>query len=379
MRKNCQDWSCTWGRHMKSPQFKEIKESQKINHFPGTFNIGRKDRLWKNYHKLMLKHGKSEFNFLPRTFCLPADTKLLRKVWERKGGKGRWIVKPPALARGEGIKVINKWSQIPSTRPLIVQRYVARPYLINETKFDLRLYLLVTSVNPLRLYLYDDGLVRFASNKYSNESSKVQDLFTHLTNYSINKKSSSYVSNETSEEEKGHKWTLKTLWRHFDAAGVDHSVIWEKIKDLMIKTVLSAETNLVNLHHNNVASKYSCFELFGFDILLDSKLKPWLLEVNISPSLHSSSTLDLDVKSPLATEVFNMARYHIPNKLKLKEQTEIAGKMGYSNITQLCYDRRLYIKEISKAEKTKHELFVQQAACSEDTLPPMGMNYCIST
>ena len=150
--------------------------------------------------------------------------------------------------------------------------------------------------------------MRFASNKYSNESSKVQDLFTHLTNYSINKKSSTYVSNEETGEEKGHKWTLKTLWRHFHANGIDHSVIWEKIKDLMIKTVLSAESNLVNLHQANVASRYSCFELFGFDILLDSKLKPWLLEVNISPSLHSSSTLDLDVKSPLATEVFNMAR-----------------------------------------------------------------------
>ena len=46
--------------------------------------------------------------------------------------------------------------------------------------------------------------------------------------------------------------------------------------------------------------------------------------------------------------------------------------MGYSNISQLCFDRRLYIKELSKVEKTKHELFIQQAVCSEDTLPPMG-------
>ena len=94
----------------------------------------------------------------------------------------------------------------------------------------------------------------------------------------------------------------------------------------MIKTIISAESSMVNLFQTNVASRfvvfsqsywcylsyfierYSCFELFGFDILLDSRLKPWLIEVNISPSLHSASSLDLDVKSPLATEVFNMAR-----------------------------------------------------------------------
>jgi len=52
-------------------------------------------------------------------------------------------------------------------------------------------------------------------------------------------------------------------------------------------------------------SHYIGYELFGFDILLDSKLKPWLIEVNISPSLHSSSPLDLDVKSPLTTGKMN--------------------------------------------------------------------------
>ena len=107
-------------------------------HLLGTFNIGRKDRLWKNYHKLRLKYGKEEFSFLPRTFCLPADTKLLKKVWEKRGCRAKWIVKPPALARGTGISVVNKWSQIPKTRPLIVQKYVAKPHLINDTKYDLR-------------------------------------------------------------------------------------------------------------------------------------------------------------------------------------------------------------------------------------------------
>merc|ERR1719495_2935566 len=141
----------------------------------------------------------------------------------------------------------------------------------------------------------------------------------------------------------------------------------------MIKTVISAETNLVNLHNSNVASKYSCFELFGFDILLDSKLKPWLIEVNISPSLHSSSSLDLDVKSPLATEVFNMARYHIPNKMRLKEQKEALEQMGYKDMASLCHERRLYVKEISKLERIKHDKFNALASLSEDTIPPSGM------
>ena len=67
-----------------------------------------------------------------------------------------------------------------------------------------------------------------------------------------------------------------------------------------------------------------------------------------------------------------MFRYHIPNRLKLKEQTEVAAKMGYSNITQLCFDRRLYIKEISKAEKNKQEMFVQKSHSSDSSLPPEG-------
>ena len=99
--------------------------------------------------------------------------------------------------------------------------------MINQTKFDLRLYVLLTSINPLRIYLYEDGLVRFASNKYSRDISKVHDVFTHLTNYSINKKSASYLHNEDSMLAEGiyYKIEPRTLTSWIIKANVIHSKV----------------------------------------------------------------------------------------------------------------------------------------------------------
>ena len=369
MRRTCTEWGGIWGKHMKSPQFKDVHEGQKLNHLPGTFNIGRKDRLWKNYQRLRLKFGKEEFSFLPRTFLLPSESKLLRRVWERRGCRAKWIVKPPALARGTGIKVVNKWSQIPKMRPLIVQKYVARPHLINNTKYDLRIYVLLTSLCPLRIFLYDEGLVRFASNAYSADNASLSDVYTHLTNYSINKFSSTYQANEDSDCRQGHKWTLASLWQYFAESGIDSAPVIDSIKDLVIKTIISAESSMFTVYRQNLASHYCGYELFGFDVLLDSKLKPWLIEVNISPSLHSSSPLDLDVKSPLATEVFNLARYHIPPaKMSARTQREVLSKLNMGNgVTQLCMDRKLYQRELSKSERAKHDKFITLVSTTPNT------------
>lgn len=117
------DWMGQWGKHMKSPCFKTLRSYQKFNHLPGSFQIGRKDRVWRNLQNQMVKHGKKEFGFMPRTFIIPPDLKTLRNVWPKYAQRNaRWIIKPPASARGTGIKVVNQWAQIPKRKPLIVQR-----------------------------------------------------------------------------------------------------------------------------------------------------------------------------------------------------------------------------------------------------------------
>ncbi|EDW28320.1 GL19014 [Drosophila persimilis] len=362
MLKKTNDWMGVWGKHLRSPCFKTIRSYQKINHLPGSFRIGRKDSCWKNLQRQMTKHSNKEFGFMPRTYIIPNDLCALRRHWPKYSQRNtKWIIKPPASARGAGIRVINRWGQIPKRRPLIVQKYIERPLLINGSKFDLRLYVLVTSVNPLRVFMYHNGLARFASVKYSSRADTLGDRCMHLTNYSINKFSSNYSKNEDVNACHGHKWTIKSLWTYLANRGVRTDCLWEALRSLVLRTILAGENGINSMIRANVESKYSCFELFGFDVILDSDLVPWLLEVNISPSLHSELPLDSHVKAPLVQGVLNTALYNVPPKLTQEKQKELAAELSFPSGTPMCYDKRLYINYLSREEKEKHNTFTRKS------------------
>ena len=78
---------------------------------------------------------------------------------------------------------------------ILASRYIANPHLINGLKYDLRVYVLVSSFNPLKVYIYNDGLVRFATEKYSNDNKNLNKKYVHLTNFSVNKKNPKFVKN----------------------------------------------------------------------------------------------------------------------------------------------------------------------------------------
>lgn len=118
----------------------------------------------------------------------------------------------------------------------------------------------------------------------------------HLTNSSVNKQNPAYVVNDGVNPFKGHKWSFASLWSYLKQERVDVADLWSRIKDIIVKTFISVESSMNATILQSLVSSYTCYELYGFDVLLDEGLRPWLLEVNILPSLQTDSLLDIAIK-----------------------------------------------------------------------------------
>jgi hypothetical protein len=108
--------------------------------------------------------------------------------------------------------------------------------------------------------------------------------------------------------------------------GVDYKQVMHRIKDVLIKTLIAVEPHIYQATTRCTMHRNVCFELFGFDILLDSNLKAWLLEVNISPSLSSSSPLDKQIKTVLICDTLNLVGVTPYDRKQYERETEIKMK-----------------------------------------------------
>ena len=127
------------------------------------------------------------------------------------------------------------------------------------------------------------------------------------------------------------KWTLKAFKEYLrnlkntattkEAMNLDVDVLFKRIHDIVIKTIISADPLLWNGVEMYLPNTYqfdtnclidtkkknnNCFELLGFDILVDEQFKPWLLEVNLSPSISTDTALDFKVKGALLADLFTL-------------------------------------------------------------------------
>ncbi|RLW09993.1 hypothetical protein DV515_00002092 [Chloebia gouldiae] len=356
---NSSDYNLMWtGSHLKPCMLRSLTDVQKVNHFPRSYELTRKDRLYRNVCRMQLTHGFKTFHILPQTFILPTEYQDFCNTYSKD--RGPWIVKPVASSRGRGVYLINNPSQIVVEENILVSRYISNPLLIDDFKFDVRLYVLVTSYDPLVVYLYEEGLARlqldgsdkhsravkfhmkygqregkcavgealnsemkaissvllekeklqFATVRYDQASKNIKNQFMHLTNYSVNKKSGDYVSCDDPEvEDYGNKWSMSAVLRYLKQEGRDTAALMANVEDLIIKTLVSAELSIASACKSFLSHRGCCFELYGFDVLIDDTLKPWLLEVNLSPSLACDAPLDLKVKASMLSDMFTLVGF----------------------------------------------------------------------
>lgn len=169
---------------------------------------------------------------MPVTFELPNEYHMLVEEYNRQGGT--WIVKPSTGSQGKGIFLFQKlkdlvdWKHKESDHRVagdiggpdtfVVQKYVDDPYLLAGRKFDLRIYVLVTSFIPLKVWLAREGFARLSGELYSLEN--IDDVRVHLTNMSIQLK---VESNDTAEgpsgvqTKQGCKWALRKVREYLTA------------------------------------------------------------------------------------------------------------------------------------------------------------------
>ena len=287
--------------------------------------IGDKLFTYDSIYYMKNKYS-DEFNFIPNTWCLneigycmPGGVvefcdhlKNLKK--ENKLGDVKFVYKKGGKNRGKGVKIKRGYKKGDCYlegeygRPYdIVSEYI-EPHLIFGKKSSMRLYCLVTSLDPLCVYFYDEGFVIFATENYLKEDETLSK-YMHLTNHCINEENvKGWKQNDDVTKFAESYATISSYKKYLsDNKIVDPDVVFSKIKDIVVKSVLAyCERYKGFLQSLQTPSCKNFFSLIGVDIMLDENLKPYLLELNGGPSILENNKILQFVDTKMVVDALNI-------------------------------------------------------------------------
>jgi len=204
-------------------------------------SIGIKDTFSKSILASLLnrmqKFFPEEYQFYPRSWSYPEECgELDSYIKQRKqlGESPTFILKPSHGSLGVDIFLFKDLSDVDYPESAVVQEYISNPLLLDSFKFDLRLYVLVASYDPLEVYISSSGLARFCTVPYEAPTiGNLNDDYMHLTNYAINKHNSSYSL------ENGKCTVSDTLGVLNQCYNIDTGVFLTDVKDIVAKTLIA--------------------------------------------------------------------------------------------------------------------------------------------
>ena len=296
---------------IKNPQPKKLAEMgfipslQKLFSYNNFEVIAYKDNTYY-YYDLMQQKFPYDYTYMPKTYSFPKErSEILKKFKNYKLSQDDlWLLKPKKASLGRGIKIFRSLDD--TTNDYILTKYISNPHLINNLKYDFRVYVLISGLSPLKMYLYTDGLVRFTSEEYSLDLNKLDELYRHITNVAINKNKDTYKKAVNADTEEGSKWSLQVYKSYCEHHGIDFKKIWDQMADISIKSILAVRDLFLKTIKQNGTKDKNHFKLFGYDFLVDENLKVFLIEVNSRPSLIMGDINDLKLKPQLIADTLNL-------------------------------------------------------------------------
>ncbi|XP_013106312.1 probable tubulin polyglutamylase ttll-15 [Stomoxys calcitrans] len=249
-------------------RMKNLSKQQIVNHFPGCGYLTNKVDL-----------STTRLPFLPPAFRLPLQRNEFLK-YTQQNPLATFVEK-----HNEHRNIIIKSpDQINlNSNNTFVQEFVQTPFLVDGYKFDIGVYVVITSVNPLRIYIYSgDVLLRFCPVKYYPFNASNIDKYVVGDDYLPTWKLPSL--------KKYYKYLGGGMRDSFDAyvseQNLDPSIIWAQVEDYIRITILAKEKDIVNILQSYKIQNF--FDLIRFDFIVDEKLKVYLMEANMSPNLSSA-------------------------------------------------------------------------------------------
>ncbi|XP_076462884.1 putative tubulin polyglutamylase ttll-15 [Babylonia areolata] len=266
------EWHVLWAHDYPFKELSQLmshlKPYQKVNHFPGSGFITNKVSL-----------VTSKMNFIPMAFKLPKDKDHFLS-YSRSHPQMMWVQKNN---NHRGIHIKSAAELDMKKEGSFIQQYVDKPFLIDGHKFDIGIYTILTSINPLRVYIVeDDALFRFCPEEYYPFDPNILDKYVvhddYLPLWKIRSLHALY-------SEKGFNFKV-TFNEYLKSKGLPYKKVWADMIAAIQAVYLSKEHNLME-----TASKYpstnNFFEMVRFDFVLDEKLNVYLMEANMSPNLSS--------------------------------------------------------------------------------------------
>ena len=290
-------------------------ESKKLNlfdYFPFTICLSLAQNNFKNQiesfkqfcQELPDYTPKSEVKYVEKFSILGSkrtgENQTINIPSTYNSGNNMWIIKPINLNRGRCIQVMNDTDAIVDyllkiqeikklesdnndnfkCEHILLQKYLEKPLLYQGRKFDIRIWIMLISGQENFVYIFKQGHLKATCAQYDINSSSP---FIHLTNYSVQKHNVDFskieIGNEISYEEFQEELDKQNSGKNF------FKDIYPKIVYIIRLAVGAVKSNI------NYLNRANCFEIFGCDLILDQKYKPYLLEINLNPGLEISSPL----------------------------------------------------------------------------------------